>query len=1645
MAKSNKLLQRGTMNMRGNYISELNITSENDFVEFYSNGYHFVFGKKSDGSYWARGQNSYGQLGLGDTASRPYFEKISLNNIDVKKIICGAYDNGIITNDGRFYHTGKNTYGFGGDGVVGVQKNSWTLCNEMTDVVDGAMSLFATYLLKSDGTLWVSGQNSGFCLGIGDVSNSSTTTNGNFVQVPGIQFDDIILMKAYSNSVGFLRANGDFYYCGTGGNGQYGNGTTTSNGIFEKTATDVIDFAIGEDHVFVVKTGGALWGTGSRSHNNLGTYQSDTDVTTWQTISSIKLPITKIVVTGYSSAAILSDGTVWTCGYNTAGECGIDSATVNQSWAQVKDITKVIDIVAPYESFIAKDENGDWYAWGENDSSHLPFSPLQEEASARAASSSYKGLYTPKKIESDISMDMGYSNIFNIDNRLFVTNDDGDYFEINKFDQRIITGYNSTHTVVMKNNDVIYSVGNNTYGQLGRTHSGSDKFDKSYAKVSISNVKDVVVAGSNTYFVKKDGTLWGCGYNGYGQLGLGSYDNSTHTTPVKMDIDNVKEVAAGLSHIIALKNDGTVWTCGYNVYGQLGLDDTTDRYSFTKVNVSDVNKVFCGFYTSFIIKNDGTVWATGSNQYGLMGLGEDTDKKIFTLIPVTNVRYISASNNFCFVTFLDGSVSVSGASSDGACGLGSSSTTSTSKLFVKVNVPNKILKVVAQKQFAHYLTYDGCVLYSGYNANAINLNAQNGGNAWGPTKINASRSRDISNGESHIAYTLHNGTMKAGGSSYQGQCAYSSATCITYGLEVSSLKTSGRIAQTDFLNKPSIVAGYNNVYYISKTGRVYGTGSNANGELCFNSTTNYSTFTDCGKLEGSNIKEIVVGRYFAFALKYDGTIASIGSNASGQLGLNNTTTQKVFTTVSTNADNVKKIACGLNHAVILKHDGTVWSTGDNQYGQLALGNTTNTKVFTKVSVDNVKDIFCTSNATLVLKNNGELFVSGRNDLGELGLGDKVNKTSLTQVPVSKVKTVFSGSLGRRYYVLKEDDTLWGCGVNSGGQLGIGTNVDVEVLTQVPITDIKNIRFSSGNTYIIKNDGTALGCGANDNDQLGLGNTEAQNSFVELTTFGSNIHDIQVGLSFAIVVKDNGYLYGCGLNSSGQLGLGSTTETEAYTKIPFNTEIMCSTLKSVDNQKYCSLINGDRLLLTTEDESVINSLGSIYTGEEPYTQTVILPHEAKEVMLSKTHFLILLYNGDVYGCGSNIYGQLLKDTSISTIPELTKLDISGISSISGGDGYSIFVDSLGNMKVVGLNDNYQLGLLDNDNRTTLTTNSGVSNIKKVVCRDNSMYVLTHDKKLYAQGFNPANGRLGLGTAVKDSTVTTFIKALDNVINIEVFDDHAKATLADNNIAIAGKRKETYKSNNIDSTVFNKIKLPAEVTNKVAAAALDFEDDVYVITKVISDFSEIEISNKSLTNITLNIKDEEDPVIRIDMSINGEVISRITNIISSNLMFEIPQNKIIAGKNTISFIAYTETNEKLYATVEIIKQAMPSAYKPGDKLLIKDQVYRVTNSIPDGNGNYTLSLDKVLETDLVKGDMIHKLINEIAVSVQTNGQGTYKPAELSSVELLRNGEGYRETYTYKESNMKSVSTKIEVKEGNSSTTLKKPTMSFKTNED
>ncbi len=143
-------------------------------------------------------------------------------------------------------------------------------------------------------------------------------------------------------------------------------------------------------------------------------------------------------------------------------------------------------------------------------------------------------------------------------------------------------------------------------------------------------------------------TLWSWGYNFNGQLWINN--NTSRSTPVTTLLGgtNWKSIACGSSYTVALKTDGTLWTWGRNTFGQLGVNNITDRSTPVTTLLGGTNwkSIACGYAYTVALKTDGTLWTWGDNFYGQLGVNNTTNRStpVTTLLGGTNWKSIACGN-----------------------------------------------------------------------------------------------------------------------------------------------------------------------------------------------------------------------------------------------------------------------------------------------------------------------------------------------------------------------------------------------------------------------------------------------------------------------------------------------------------------------------------------------------------------------------------------------------------------------------------------------------------------------------------------------------------------------------------------------------------------------------------------------------------------------------------------------------------------------------------------------------------------------------------------------------------------------------------------------------------------------------------------
>lgn len=241
---------------------------------------------------------------------------------------------------------------------------------------------------------------------------------------------------------------------------------------------------------------------------------------------------------------------------------------------------------------------------------------------------------------------------------------------------------------------------------------------------SVADMVQIVGGDNHTHGRKADGTVWSWDSNTYGQLGDGS-NVSYAGNPVQVtSLSSVGDISAGQFHVLAAKNDGTVWSWGYNYYGQLGNGTKTGSNVPVQVTgLASVTKVSGGYRFSLALRNDGTVWAWGRNDLGQLGNGTITDSTTPVQVSgLTNVIAISAGGTHALALKNDGTVWAWGDNWAGEAGKGL-----TSYVTTPGQVPGltNITQIAAGWFCSHALRPDGEVIAWGSDPVEGTANASN--------------------------------------------------------------------------------------------------------------------------------------------------------------------------------------------------------------------------------------------------------------------------------------------------------------------------------------------------------------------------------------------------------------------------------------------------------------------------------------------------------------------------------------------------------------------------------------------------------------------------------------------------------------------------------------------------------------------------------------------------------------------------------------------------------------------------------------------------------------------------------------------------------------------------------------------------------
>ncbi len=285
----------------------------------------------------------------------------------------------------------------------------------------------------------------------------------------------------------------------------------------------------------------------------------------------------------FHTVALKSDNTLWAWGTNAFGQLGIGTTYGSFTPAKVGNDSNWLEVQAGEYHTVAIKTDGTLWTWGRNSYGQLGL-----------GDSSITRKLSPVQVGSDT----GWTHI----------------------------AAGESFCLAIKSG-TLWAWGLNSQGQLG---DGSTT--QRYAPVQIGSDTDwiMVAAGANHGLaLKSNGQLWAWGYNANGQLGDGTIARKLAPVQIGTETDWAS-ISGGLWHSIALKTNQTLWSWGENASGQLGDNTTTNDATKRRPRQVGSNATWiaiaAGNTHNLALRSDGSLWTWGANSVGQLGDGTQTNR-----------------------------------------------------------------------------------------------------------------------------------------------------------------------------------------------------------------------------------------------------------------------------------------------------------------------------------------------------------------------------------------------------------------------------------------------------------------------------------------------------------------------------------------------------------------------------------------------------------------------------------------------------------------------------------------------------------------------------------------------------------------------------------------------------------------------------------------------------------------------------------------------------------------------------------------------------------------------------------------------------------------------------------------------------------
>ena len=896
---------------------------------------------------------------------------------------------------------------------------------------------YHSFGLTSDGRIYAWGRNTSGELGIGTTLARSNVPIA--VKTTGTPMDGKVVKQVEgggryegSHSIA-LASDGTVYTWGLNQYGQLGNNTTTNSRspIAVQVAgtplagKTIVQIAAGADHSLALDSDGALYAWGSNAYGQLGNgTTTNSSVPVAVKIAGTPLAgktIVQIAAGANHNMVLTSDGAVYTWGWNYHGQLGNNTKTNSNTIVAVQTIStpiagkKIVKIAAGQGHSLALTDDGMVYAWGRNDTGQLGNNATTDAMLPVAVTVTG----TPMS---------------------------------NKTIVEIASG--ARHSLAIDSSGKVYAWGHNGSGQLGNNSTVNALTPVAVQAPADKNIIQVSGSGwlgASSSALASDGTVysWGRGFDG--QLGDGT--NNDSSVPVITTI-NLVDTPSTPTHVMAKPGDTTAiisWQApivsgGQNITGYVLQYQAVGASSWTTINV-----------------------AAAATSHTITGLTNDQTYRIRLAAKIT-----AGTGDFSNVVLVTPHAKPTITNVSPAIGpvAGGQNVTLTGTNFILKS--KKIMQTVNGNGYSLALSADGTVYTWGRNEYGQLGNGVTATNSPVPVAVKTAgtpmEGKTIVQISAKVWYALalaSDGTVYSWGFNSWGQLGNGTSGTANNASAPVAVKTAGTPMEGKTIVQ--VAAGATHSLALATDGTIYAWGKNEYGQLGNDSTTNspvpVAVKTAGTPMDGKTIIQIHAGYEHSLALASDGTVYAWGRNNSGQLGKNDATDTHIPAAVQTLGTPmagkvIVQLAAGNSQSMALASDGTVYTWGWNQYGQLGNGTTTNSRIpvavvttGTPLAGKTISQIAAGNAHALAMTDDGAIYSWGWNQYGQLGNGTTTNSripiaivTTGTPLAGKMITQITSGG-SPNSLVLADDGTMYTWGWGQYGQLGdstIGTDAKVPV-------------------------------------------------------------------------------------------------------------------------------------------------------------------------------------------------------------------------------------------------------------------------------------------------------------------------------------------------------------------------------------------------------------------------------------------------------------------------------------------------------------------------------------------------------------------------------------------------------------------------